>query len=127
MTTRLIVRTDPGFGSQWWLRVAVHDEVAQLRTAAVRLTGDSADGWAEALGCFHSDSSERNYLGLMRLAYGHLSPEIVIHESVHAAACLTRKHYDCDPLRLGQRITAREELLAHSVHHISTALLRALL
>lgn len=132
MAERFTLSTDPvGSGQRWWMHVAIHDTTADLRRAAKRRSpSDEPTFWDNCGGCFHPHISTTRYLGMMRLCYEHLTPDVVIHESVHAAVTYTWKSLSLQRIHLNPYSQAsmdgREEVLAHAVNGISTALLREL-
>ena len=74
--------------------------------------------------------NDTTYLGIMRLCDEHLTPEVVIHESVHAAITYTWKSLGLQVIHLNpyssHSMANREEVLADAVHGISAALLTEL-
>jgi len=120
----IIISTDR-IGPRRWCQVRVHDTVEDLRRAAHRLRPDTgAAWWDECYGCFHptwhwTDSetgrrvySPNGYAGLIRLAEGHISFEVIAHELVHAAAQIYRMNVHSD-IRLGGNCASREESFAY--------------
>lgn len=131
MTRRFTLSTDPlGVGATAWMHVTVHDTVAELQRAAQRYRPDpDPDFWEGCNGCFQPHDRP-GYLGIMRLTYEDLSPDIVIHESVHAAVAYSIKSMGLTQLRLDHRsqtiVARREEVLAYALQEISCAVLRHL-
>jgi hypothetical protein len=109
----------------YWFRVKAYSDTTAMQTAAANWHGHSPNSWADVQGCLHTNlNPDSRYLGLMRLADEHMSPELVIHESVHVAVALARKHCG-GALDLGDACSVREELVAHATDDIAGALLRS--
>jgi hypothetical protein len=109
---------------KYWFRIKVYDTAADLQRVAAGMCGHSPKSWAGTQGCFHGLDSPGRYLGLMRLSDEYMSPELIIHESVHAAAALARVHYG-GTLDLADDVDEREELLAYATDDIAGSLLRS--
>lgn len=131
MTRRFTLSTDPfGLGEAYWMRVAIYDTAAELQRAAQKYRSEEdISVWEGCEGCFQPHESDR-YLGIMRLTVENLTPDIVIHESVHAAVTYALKATGLTQLRLDQHsphaVARREEVLAYALQEISCALLRHL-
>lgn len=126
-TTRFTLRHGPA-AQRFWSNVVVYDTVDELRKAAYRHHPDK--NMADCMGCFQFRPGPTRYLGIMRLCREHLTPEIVIHEAVHAAVAYVWKLSGKDRINLDARsqgdstMGQREEELAYAVHGISAALLK---
>lgn len=103
-----------------WICLRVYDSDDELQTAAYRLVGEEKYGWDSVQGCFHPvlDTVPNGFLGTMRLSKEHLTSEIVIHESVHAAATFVRLASGTEP-RLGFQCAKREETFAYAVGELA--------
>lgn len=112
-------------GPRRWCTVRIHDSLDDLRDAAHKLRPERGrTGWDDCYGCFHPtyhyfnpDTRRRRYsvhgyAGLIRLANGHVTAEIVAHELVHAAVQIYRMNIHPD-VRLGANCAGREESLAY--------------
>ena len=90
---RFTVGIDAADGHRYWLTVALYQTADQLQRAAQkhRPQHGGLDYWANCGGCFQPHDNESTYLGIMRLCDEHLTAEVVIHESVHAAIAFTWK------------------------------------
>jgi hypothetical protein len=121
---RFVIATDR-VGPRRWCWVRIHADTDDLARAAERLLAECSSGeWAGTLGCFQPTPATRKapdgsvleppngYAGVLRLADGWITPEIVAHELVHAAVQIYRMnvHYD---VRLGNGCREREEQLAY--------------
>jgi hypothetical protein len=108
-----------------WCWVRIHDTVEDLRAAKTKLNPVSADPTvdAETWACWQPTSYEvdedsakvwpsNGYAGLVRLAEGHITSEIVAHELVHAAAAIYRMNV-APSIRLGKDVGIREEEFAY--------------
>jgi hypothetical protein len=128
MTRRFTLRHNTD-GRCFWSNVVVYDTATELRAAAQRHRPEEKD-WDNAGGCFQPSSGYGRYLGIMRLCRDHLTPEVVIHESVHCAVAYTWKSLGLQAIHLlpfsPTSMTNREEVLAYAVHGIATALLNEL-
>ena len=121
---------------RYWLSIVVYDTAAQMRTAARRhrLGGPPAGGADDdAMGIFQAapEGTTSQFLGTIRLTEEHLTPEVVIHECVHAALTYTQRLLGVGVLHLaawsnGRRVIDNEEALAYSVHGIANSLLTEL-
>lgn len=107
----------PGYG-HYWLWVATYDTRAALYAASKAYDGHVMNEDDEVFACFSSNHLTSNYLGIMRLY--DKSTETIIHESVHAAVCLARKHHGFSRTLS----TAKEEAVAYGAEAISTAVHR---
>jgi hypothetical protein len=130
-------RHDEWDGSRRYVHIAVHNTDDDLRRAAAAYR-PGAD-WTDTAGCFHpadlrlrydadgnaEDVSDPHYAGLMRLSREHLTTEVVIHETVHAAATIYRMDV-CTMIRLENGCGEREETLAYIVGDLSRAIVNAL-
>lgn len=123
-----------------WIRVTIHPDAEDLQRAAQRTSGGQP--WDGVVGCFHPSPFKAKYggkgkprvdtttpyAGHMRLAHGWLTPEIVIHESTHAALHLYRLDQwsvrtvgtDAD---LGEGCGPEEEAYAHLHGRLAAAVL----
>lgn len=119
-----------------WFWVIVHPTLKELRTAATAHSRDWEDAkisYNKAYGCTHSYSrtviarggaqKDHPNIGIIRLSRGYLSPSIVVHELVHAAAHIYRlRNHD----RIHISDMAQEEKLAYIVsdlwHDMNTKL-----
>lgn len=112
-------------GPRRWCWVRIHDTVEDLRAAKTKLNPASADPTvdAETWACWQPTCYGKNedgnpvwpsngYAGLIRLAEGHITAEIVAHELVHAAAAIYRMNV-APSIRLGKDIGIREEDFAY--------------
>ena len=112
-------------GPRRWIQVRIHDSVQDLRRAAHRLRPDTMSAWwDECCGCFHptyhwfnQETQQRRYstngyAGLLRLADGYVTSEIVAHELVHAAVQVYRMNVRAD-VRIGSNCAGNEENLAY--------------
>lgn len=112
----------------YWFTVKVYDTAENLCRAAAKYEGEPYSEWTgpgAASGVFHSvDISDKRplYLGVMRLCDEFMSPELIIHESVHAACALARAHND-GPLILRGDVIDVEEIVAYATETISTSLI----
>jgi hypothetical protein len=99
-----------------WLRVRIHPTVEHLQHAAWQHRPEGGKGyWDGCVGCFHPSiptGEDQTYAGLLRLAEGHITPEIVAHELLHAACTVYRMRV-CSDIRLGTGARGREEALAY--------------
>jgi hypothetical protein len=121
---RVTVQTEfPDVGDHWF-RVKVYDTDDELQKVAAGMCGQPPSSWKGTIGCFHAADNPGRYLGLMRLSDEHMSPELIIHESVHAAATLARTHFDSD-LELPEDVGDHEELVAYATDAIAGSLLRS--
>jgi hypothetical protein len=104
---------------RWWI-VRIHDTVEKLRAAA---TGYAPGvDFTECYGCCHAAGwidhtgtrrhGLRGYAGIIRLADGYVTAEIVTHELVHAAVATYRMQVRED-VRLGRTVGQCEEALAY--------------
>lgn len=110
-------------GPRRWCLVRVHDTVEQLRAAAHRTAPwHGQDWWDGCVGCFQPSPVRMDaetgavidgaYAGILRLAEGWVSAEIVAHELVHAALTVYRMNVSAD-VRLGDGCRRREEQFAY--------------
>lgn len=112
-------------GPRRWCTVRIHDTLDDLRNAAHKLRSERGrSGWNDCYGCFHPtwhwtnedtgrrEYSANGYAGLIRLATGHVTAEIVAHELVHAALQIYRMNVHQD-VRIGKGCGGREEDLAY--------------
>jgi hypothetical protein len=112
----------------YWFTVKVYDTADQLCRAAAKYEDEPYSEWTgtgAASGVFHSvDISDKRplYLGVMRLCDQFMSPELIIHESVHAACALARA-YTGGPLILGSDNVDTEEVVAYATENISSSLI----
>ena len=125
VTHRLTVGHSQG-GPRFWMNVAIYDTVIEMRAAAHKHR-PCPDNW-DAMGCFTVGPHDNpRYLGILRLCREHLTPAIVIHESVHAAVAFTAKSESVSRVHLdphaGGVQAEREETLAYATHGIAAALL----
>jgi hypothetical protein len=104
----------PGYG-HYWLWLVTYETRAELYAAAKTYSGHTMSDDEEVEACFSSNQLKTNYLGIMRLY--DLSTETIIHESVHAAACLANKNHGFSRT-LSQ---AKEEAIAYGAEAIATA------
>lgn len=119
----------PGFtistdriGPRRWIQVRIHPDVNHLRAAAHRTDPRLGQaGWDECHGCFQPHGVRavgeihdppNGYAGILRLADGWITSEIVAHELVHAALQVYRMNVKAD-VRLGNGCRVREEQLAY--------------
>lgn len=102
-----------------YLAVTIYPDAAQLRTAGAAYDRHRVPGFrspeSDAVGLWQPANRRSRYdrrrrawvdttspfLGVMRLAQGHLTREVVLHECTHAAVEATRRHHwaqdDQDP------------------------------
>jgi hypothetical protein len=110
-------------GPRRWCRVHIHDTVEQLRTAGYRTSPwHGRDWWDGCMGCFQPSpvridavtgvARESSYAGILRLANGWVTAEIVAHELVHAALHVFRMNVHPN-VHLGPGCRRREEQLAY--------------
>ncbi|WP_409463592.1 hypothetical protein [Amycolatopsis sp. GA6-003] len=136
---RFSIATDR-IGPRRWCWVVVHPDLDHFRAAAIRTAPWHGTAyWDGCLGCFQPVAyRERHdgeawvgrwpangYAGILRLAEGHVSPEIVAHELVHASAQIYRMNVDRD-VRLGDDCGEREEQLAYIYGELFASLPRDL-
>lgn len=123
----------------WWVRV--YDTPDQLRAAAHRsVPGYGRAHWSDTLGCcqpvpqrirIHRDGTEQpvepanGYAGTIRLAATHLTPEVLAHETLHAAAAVYRMNVH-HAVSLGNGCRRNEERLAYIHGELFAALHAAL-
>ena len=109
---------------RWW-RAVVHDSAMDLHAAAQRYnpkpageTWDNVYGVHQPFGTYiNRETNERRYprngfAGVIRFVAGHVTPEVVAHELVHAALWCYRMNHKRD-VRLGTDCGPREEDLAY--------------
>jgi hypothetical protein len=113
-------------GSVRWVRVRVHPDPEHLVAAALRVKPwERARDWEGCLGCFQPVARRERftngrwetrwpggYAGILRLARGHITAEIVAHELVHAACQVYRMNV-ARSIRLESDCGRREEQLAY--------------
>lgn len=119
---RFTISTDR-VGPRRWCLVRVHDTVEQLRAAAHRTAPwHGRAWWAECVGCFQPSPVRIDaetgalvdgaYAGILRLADGWMTAEVVAHELVHAALTVYRMNVT-PHVRLGDGCRRREEQFAY--------------
>ena len=110
----------------YWFSVKVYDTADQVCHAGAAYERESYESWkGTASGVFHSvdiTAARPHYLGVMRLCDEYMTPELVIHESVHAACALARA-YIGGPLILDGDNVDTEEIVAYATDEISRVLL----
>lgn len=120
MTRTFTIATDRVGPRRWWL-VRIHDSLDELRRAAARY--HPGVDFSTCEGCCHAASwvddggrhvryGKRGYAGVIRLADGRLTGEVVAHELLHAAVATYRMNVAAD-VRLGRGVGEREEQLAY--------------
>ncbi|MER5608366.1 hypothetical protein AB0F93_00220 [Micromonospora tulbaghiae] len=124
---RFRIHTSGRIGPPRWWWVVVHPGVEELRAAGdawLRRQGAYADlsdavGLCQPVGWMEYEESPRErhypasgYAGVVRLAVGEVTAEIVAHELVHAAVATYRMNVRPD-VRLGVQCGGREEDLAY--------------
>jgi hypothetical protein len=108
----------PGYG-HYWLWVVTYETRQALKDAAEKYAGfqldmsvDEEDGIE---GCFTDYLLRGSYLGIMRLY--DVSMQTIIHESVHAGSCLSKKTHG-KSRTLSQE---KEEAIAYGAEAIAIA------
>jgi len=122
----------------------IYDTVAELQKAAMRYSHEGEDFWKGAAGCFQPKftvaykknkvtkkyepvrTRKTSFIGVMRLCVPHLTREVIIHESVHAAINLVRASVLDVEFDLHDETGIYEEALAFATQHISETLIRAI-
>lgn len=101
-------------GPRRWCWVRIHATVEEMRVHAQRLNPATDGGWADCCACFQPcwKDCKTAFAGTLRLTEEWLTPEIVAHELVHAAAQVYRLNVRRD-VRLGAGCHGREEDLAY--------------
>lgn len=127
LTVRLAMPDEP----MWWLTTVMYDTAAELQRAANKYRPSAEPGfWGNCAGCFQPSMGDSRYLGVMRLCREHLTADVVIHESVHAAVTYTWKSLDLKVIHLNpysqRSMNEREEVLAHAVNGIACSVLKHL-
>lgn len=108
----------------------IHDTVEQFRDACARYSYNDPSGfWQSAVGAFHPvddrqkydkkkkrfvNTTPKHYAGTIRLWSGDVTPEIVVHEVVHAAARIFRLDI-AKRVNLGTNCFQNEEWFAYIV------------
>jgi hypothetical protein len=121
--------------TDYWFWVHVHDDLKAMRTAAARHddkagaprkvpgAGIGGDYYARALGVTHrftrvthdKAGEQQDYanIGIIQLAAGHITTEIVAHELIHAVMWAYRLKYNSGHLGRMWTSLQREERMAH--------------
>jgi hypothetical protein len=119
-------------GPRRWIQVRVHPNSDHLVVAADRLAPHHGLGWWEdCRGCFQPAryrivqgqvvQAPNGYAGILRLAKGWITPEIVAHELVHAACQIYRMNVKAE-LRLSNGCGEREEQFAYIYGELAGAM-----
>lgn len=116
----------PGAPSRY-LRVTFHDDLTAFQRAARKYAPEL--DWSETVGAWHPtqrmwDASPGPYLGHMRLSLDVITPEVVMHESLHAALTAWRMEV-AHRVNLGDNCGSREEAFCHLAGHIAAEALAA--
>lgn len=130
MDRTLLLHHTPVDGRTYWIRVRVHDTLADYRRTVARHHKLPVAEVNETAGSFtHAAQPGRGgYLGIVRFSSEFLNPLVIAHEAVHVAVLLAHVHYGTDTLRLGRKgRAAREEFIATTVGELVDALSRKLL
>jgi hypothetical protein len=123
VTNAFTISTDR-IGTRRWVQVRIHPDAEHLERAAYRTSpARGRDWWTGSRGCFHTARFKggedgwpiwppSGYAGILRLALGWITEEIVAHELVHAALQVYRMNVKAD-VRLSNGCGQREEQLAY--------------
>lgn len=122
-------------GPARYIRIVLHETVADLQRAASRYRRND---FSNAAGCFHPaparehydgttwvNTTPKHWAGVLRLARDHLFPEVVAHESTHAALAIYRVDVAAY-VQLGNDCGRREETLAYIVGDVTANVTDAL-
>lgn len=130
-------REDVWGGIKRYIRIVIHPTLEEFIAGATRHTPHQE--WDGAIGCFHPsdirevynkktkmwERKESNYAGTMRLWGERVTSDVVVHETVHAAAHIYR--LDVSPIaNLGQDCFQAEENFAYIVGDLTGTLCRVL-
>lgn len=113
-------------GRRRWIRLVVHDTLAELRAAADAYRPEyGPDWWAPAVACFHPapvrsrvgpdgemEPIDTGFAGVLRFTRERLDTEVVAHECIHAALAVYRMDVTTF-VHLGNGCGRREETLAY--------------
>lgn len=140
MTTVLHASTthhDIWKGPKRYVRIIIHDNVDEFRTAADAYSPQS--DFSGATGCFHPAiwrekfneekkrwefTGDKHYAGTIRLADEHITYNVLTHESVHAAAHIWRMDVT-KAVHLGWNCARNEEWFAYIVGDLTQQVIAA--